>query len=464
MARAGRKPVQTLFRYGCVALAGAVVYFLYAANGENPSQTYLGLVILVLASLPCLMWAKKARYGLPLFEAFMLPGVNTYAIPLLGGHKALTLYESDVILKSALAVIVFQVVAILTFFGVRTKPKRGPVWRREIMSRNVSRLLGYGMLVTTTYTIIVTLTTWIPDELAPEIRAACDGVGIIATFIQCRRWGQGELAYYDRIFFAFQLFVQVVFAWVSLFLVAGLALLMLAAIAYVSGSKRIPVFVMAVLLPIVAILFNGKGTMRVKYWQGHAPQPTMAEIPAFFVEWFEDGLTVGSQEASSDKPVGVLDRTSLIQMMCLVVSISPDQKPFLMGDTYSDIPGQLVPRIFWKNKPLGHVSTYKLSVYYGLQTQEETVGTTIGFGLLPEAYANFGFAGMALLGLGLGLFFNKTSHWCSESPIFSYPGLFTVVLMAWTFQTELPLSAWISSLFQACESVLGIPFILKYVM
>jgi hypothetical protein len=34
--------------------------------------------------------------------------------------------------------------------------------------------------------------------------------------------------------------------------------------------------------------------------------------------------------------------------------------------------------------------------------------------------------------------------------------------MAWTFQTEAPLSAWLASMFQSCEMVLGIPYLLKY--
>jgi hypothetical protein len=463
-ARAGRRQTKKLFKYGCFGLVASVAYFLYAYSSDNPLHLGLGLTIYVLAVIPSLIWAEQARYGLPLFEAFMLPGINTYAIPLIAGHKSLFAYDESVILLAAVAVIVFQVVATLTYYGVKTKPKRGPLWRKEIMSRDISRLLSYGMIVTTIYTFVVTFTDWIPYVIVPEIRAAVYGIGIIATFIQCRRWGQGDLPYYDKIIFSAQLFIQVILNWVSLFLVQGVATLLLALIAYVSGSKRIPFVLVVIAAPIIAILFNGKGTMRVKYWEDRAPAPTVTELPSFFSEWFADGVAVGQETEGPAKSEGVLDRTSLIQMMCLVASISPDQKPYLMGETYTDVPGQLVPRIFWPNKPLGHVSTYKLSVYYGLQTEEETVGTTIGFGMLPEAYANFGLIGMAGLAVALGLFFNKSSNWCAESPIFSYPGLFTVVLMAWTFQTELPMSAWLASLIQACEAVIGIPFVLKFVM
>jgi hypothetical protein len=462
LERSGRKRGQPLFRLGCAALAAAVGYLLYTAKGTDPTQLATGTIILVLAAVPALLWTKQARYGLPLFEAFMLPGINTYAIPLLAGHQALQLYDNSAILTAAAAVIVFQLIAIAIFYGVRTKPKRGRVWRNEIVSGGISKVLGYGMLVTTAYTFVVQFTDWIPTQLVPEVRAACYGIGIIATFVQCRRWGQGELPYHERGLFAVQLVIQVVFSWVALFLVQGVSILLLALIGYVSGSKKLPLTVLVTTLIVIGILFNGKATMRAKYWDAHAPAPTLFELPAFFSEWFADGLSVGKKDEGAAKSAGVLDRTSLIQMMCLVVSNTPDRKPYMMGNTYADIPGQLVPRIFWKGKPLGLVSTSKLSVYYDLQTQEETAGTTIGFGMLPEAYANFGFVGMGLLGVFLGLLFNKASNWCAESPIFSYPGLFTVVLMAWTFQTEAPLSAWLASMFQSCEMVLGLPYVLKF--
>jgi hypothetical protein len=463
LGAAGRKRGHPLFRVGCFALAAAVAYFLYSNKSADPIQTYLGLIILVLATMPALLWTKRARYGLPLFEAFMLPGINTYAIPLLVGHKGLAAYDSGTIETAAVGVVIFQVIALATFYGMRTRPKRTRVWRQEILSTGISRILGYGMIVTTAYTIVFQFfDNWIPNSIGPEIRAASFGIGIIATFVQCRRWGQGQLPYKDRIPFAVQLVIQVVFSWASLFLVEGVSILMLALIGYVSGSKKLPFLVVAVALVSIGVLFNGKAAMRAKYWDAHAPAPTILQLPAFFGEWVTDGLSVNSDEAGAAKSEGVLDRTSLIQMMCLVVSFTPDQKPYLLGETYAQIPGQFVPRILWKNKPLGHISTYTLSVYYNLQTADETLTTTIGFGMLPEAYANFGLIGMALLGLTMGWFFNKVTGWSAESPIFSYPGLFTVVLMAWTFQTELPLSAWLSSMFQSCMCVLGIPYVLKY--
>lgn len=465
MAAARRESRQTgrrLFNFSLVGSAAILVYVCYNAQVADPVHLYLGGIMFALAVAPALIWARKAQYGLPVFEAFMLPGANTFALPLLNGKEQLRIYSPDTITVAALAVILFQVTALATFYGIKAPPKRGRVWRTEIMSESMSRLIGYGMIVTTIYTVVVQFYGYlIPSDITPEVRAACYGIGIVATFIQAQRLGQNSLKYYDRIIFVVQLALQVLFSWVALFLVQGVTIMIIALIGYVAGSRRIPIVTIAVCLPIIGVLYSGKSQMRTKYWDSHAPQPTLFDVPSFFEEWVQDGLTA-SKGSDAGATAGVLDRTSLIQIMCLVVSISPDHKPFLDGETYAQIPAQFIPRFFWPDKPLGHISTFTLNLYYGMQqTMEEAQQTTIGFGMVAEAYANFGFFGMALLGFAFGLLFKKATGWASESPVFSYPGLFLIVLIAWTFDTEVPLSAWLASLWQACICVLGIPMVLK---
>src|SRR5262249_6314677 len=128
----------------------------------------------------------------------------------------------------------------------------------------------------------------------------------------------------------------------------------------------------------------------------------------------------------------LLNRTSLFQMVCLVVENTPKRLPFVDGETYADILPQLIPRFFWEavglTKPLGHVSTYFLAIYYGLQDENATLRTTIGFGIVAEAYANYGFFGLAALGFLIGAASKIVTRWTQNSPIFSYPGLVMVLL------------------------------------
>lgn len=454
------QPDRRLFHGGLVLLALTLGYYTFNANTGSTTELYLGLTIIVLAALPTLQWAKRATYEFPVFEVFMLTGINIYALPLLNGQIELEAYSESVIVQAGSAVLLFQIIAIITHGITRGRPRVTPFWAEEVISRDIGVYLGYGLVLTTIYTAINNLTDLIPTDLEGPLRAVFYGIGIISTFVQGRRWGQGDLSNQEKIFFALNVGLQVVFSFVTLFLISGISLIVLALLGYVSGNKRLPVVALAIVLPVIAVLHNGKSAMRDKYWKDNTPVvPSLVEMPAFFAEWFQQGMEYHPKNGMTGK---LIERTSLFQMICLVVDNTPDRLPFLNGETYAQIPGQFVPRFFWSEKPLGHISTYTLSIYYGLQRPEDTKKTTIAFGLLAEAYANFGLYGVGLLGVLFAFCLKKYGLWTQQSPMFSYAGLLLVLLMAWSFQTEFTLSIWLSSLAQASIAVLGVPFILRH--
>ncbi len=455
-----RRRSSLLFRAGAWALAAGVIYFLARDGFELHAPVLLGCAMLALSIWPSLLWARRAQFGLPLFAAFMLTGLTSYALPLLTGHEALARFDRAVIVSAATGVILFQLAAILAFAAWRVTPGRRAFWRREIVTQNLSRVLGYGMLLTTLYTVIAATTAWIPARLESVVRAVAYGIGIIATFIQARRWGEGSLTPAEKFTFAVMLTVQVLFSWLSLLLVGGISIIVLGLLGYISGGKKIPVVLVLLLIPLLSILHNGKSSMRHKYWDEEKPAPSLAQAPAFFSEWVAAGLSPQPDEVRPESN-RLLERSSLFHLMCLVVSITPDRQPYLWGETYRDVPGQLVPRFLWPDKPLAHVSTYRLAVYYGLQTEEDTRGTTIGFGLLTEAYSNFGYAGLAVLGICFGALARIVETKAAGNSLLTYGGLLTVVLMAWSFQTEFTLSIWLGSLLQAVVAVLGISMFVR---
>lgn len=454
----------TLFTVGLGALAAALAYYAYTTKVDDPVHLYCGLIILVGGSLPALLWAQRKDQRFPVFEVMMLTTINTYAIPLLGGHQDLAYYSDDTITRSAAGVILFQIVAISTYGLTTGRPKRSPTWTEEVVSRDVAKYLAYGMVITTTYTVIILTTDWVPRDLAGPIRAVCYGVGVISTFVQARMWGQGTLPHHMKATFITQLVLQIFFSWAALLLIAGISILVLALLGFVSGGKRLPIAALVITLPIIAILHSGKSKMREKYWEGGAQSPTISQIPAFYVEWIGYAFeSTDTRDDSTRKHAGakLLERTSLLHMLCLVVDCTPARQPFLDGETYGYVPGQLVPSFFWPGKPPSHVATYRLSIYYGLQDEGATSKTTIAFGMIPEAYANFGFFGIGLLGAMVGFAIKKFGDWATYSPILSYPGLVLVVLMAWSFQAELTMAAWLSSFYQACVAILGVPFVMR---
>jgi hypothetical protein len=455
-------PDRALFRGGLALLILTLGYYVFNAEVSSVTELYEGLAIIVLATLPTLLWARRNTHEFPVFEVFMLTGVNIYALPLLNGQSELQTYSESVVEQAGAAVIFFQIIANATYAATRGYPRLTPFWTKDVISRDIGRYLGYGLVLTTVYTGIYTFSDVIPTDLQGPLRAAFFGIGIITLFIQGRRWGQGDLSYQEKTSYIINLVLQVIFNFATLYLIIGLSLIVLALLGYITSSKRRPILVIAIILPVIALLHNGKTAMREKYWgKEDTFIPSLTDLPGFFAEWIQDGLDLHQKVGITQK---LIERTSLFQIICLVVDNTPDRLPYLNGLTYGQIPGQFVPRFFWPEKPVGHISTYTLSIYYSLQREEDTEKTTIAFGLLAEAYANFGFYGVGLLAAVFAFGLKKYSLWASQSPILSYAGLVLVLLMAWSFQTELTLSIWLSSLFQAVVAVLGMAFVLRRVL
>ncbi len=454
-----------LFSASFVAVLGCCGYFAVTATVDDPLELYQGLVIFVLACLPSILWAKGGGRQLPIFEVLMLTTASTFAVPMFSARVQLQAYKPDMVIDAGWAVILYQVAALLAYNGVRGFPGRSRFFTHEVLARDLNRYIGYGLVLTTIYTYISTFTEIIPNDLSGVCRAVFYGVGLVSVFVESRRWGLGELSQREQMLFTLNLAVQVIIQFSTLFLVGGISIVVLGLVGYVSGSRKLPLAATAVMLVVTALLHNGKGDMRAIYWdnEGNHRQPNMTELPAFFTEWLQYGVSPSAEKETGDSKIAgkLIDRTSLLHILCLVTSRTPDPLPYLAGETYTQIPGQIVPRFFWPEKPVGHISTYTLAIYYGLQRQEDTVKTTIGFGMIAEAYANFGLFGVALLGVFLGAVYKKVQVLSAESPLLSYAGIFQIVLMAWSFQTEYPMSMWLSSMFQACVAVMGLPFAMR---
>lgn len=455
-AERGRK----LFLTGLVMLAASLCYLAYTANVNDALHLFLGLFIFALSVLPALIWARSGGSRFPVFETILVLCANAYAMPVLNAREQLAAYPDSVITRACLAVILYQLSAILMYVGTRGLPGRSNFWRESIITHQIEKLVVYGLVLSSTYIWMSTFTDWIPIEMNSVLRAVFYGVGILCIFISAQRWGRGELTQTEKTVLLCTLIPQLVFMSVSLILINALSLVGIALLGYLSGGKRIPWVFIAVTFVLLTVLHTGKTKMREKYWEQKLPTPTLSQLPAYYSEWIEFGLQPSSDDGKSASRK-LLERTSLMHILCLIVDYTPVRQDYLYGKTYAYVLPQLIPRWFWPDKPRSHIATYELSIYYGLQREEDTFTTTIAFGLLTEAYANFGLSGAALLGLFWGFSLKKLQIWSTFSPMFSFAGLLMVLLTAWSFSGELTMAAWVSSLAQAVIVVLGLPMLIR---
>jgi hypothetical protein len=117
-------------------------------------------------------------------------------------------------------------------------------------------------------------------------------------------------------------------------------------------------------------------------------------------------------------------------MLLLVQKKTPDEVPYFNGATYAPIPRLLIPRFLDDAKGISHAGNIMLTVNYGLQTIEQTQSTSIGWGLLPEAYANFGYLGIAGLAVVLALFYGWITNLTVGVPMTSLRFVLGLLIMA----------------------------------
>jgi hypothetical protein len=449
----GRAAAYRLHRTALAGLVFVAAWFIYKSGGELTNTTLVGLLILGLASAPALAWAAKRRPWFPVFEITCLTYIAFYAIPLLSNHSELAAFPASVNTEAGLLVAVFLAMANLGF-ATSGGPVRAPEWATSsLLPEGAMRHIPVGQTINTVYVYCYTFTDFIPREFEGTFRALFFGLGTICTFILARQIGAGSLSRRQATWFVFNLSAQVVFLFAQLYLIGGISLIALALIGYASAKRSIPWVPVMLVLPLVALLHLGKPDMRAVYWQGGKPLPTLAELPAFFGEWIDYSIEPRELRINST----LFERASLIQMLCLSVDRVPSLKPYMAGESYIDIPAQFVPRFIWPDKPSGLLSNVRLALYFNLVSIESATSVSIAFGVVAEAYVNFGFIGVAGLGLGMGMIFRRLSVLSQSAPMFSSLGILMILLTAWSFQIELVMATWLGSLFQASVVCIGLP-------
>lgn len=455
-----------LARLGWIVTISVMLVLGYLSPVQDYSIVLLGCVMLLLSVWPALQWAERVRPWFPVFEISMLSSAPFYALPVLAGHPDLLPFGDALTRKTAAVFVGFQLAAIVAFHVTRGRRASSEALLRPLLPGRWLRYAEAGIWVYTVYYYIANFTGLIPYEFSGTLRAIFGGLGIACMFLIGFRLGAGDLSQASKFGFGFNLLVQVLLSFATLELHSGISLLLLAAIGYVSASRRLPLLALCVGAAMVAFLHYGKSEMRNRYWSedGHH-RPTLEQLPAFYAEWVDVSLTQRERGQTTDvKQSQLWERVSLFQMLCMVVDRVPEIRPPLGGESYIDLPALLVPRFMWPEKPSALESNVRLALHFHLVDEESAGDVSIAFGPVAEAYANFGLWGVLVFGGLLGWFMKLCVVGAIGAPQFSALGLFTILLTAWSFQVELVFATWVSSLFQASVTVIGIPLALSAVM
>jgi hypothetical protein len=182
-------------------------------------------------------------------------------------------------------------------------------------------------------------------------------------------------------------------------------------------------------------------------------------LPGFYAEWVgysleEVGSVTGLFKTTSQEGEisTVFERGGNLHMLLLVQKASPTEVPFQNGITYQHIPRMLIPRFIDDQKGSSHTGNILLSVNYGLILPESVNTVSIAWGIIPEAYANFGYTGVAVLAFALAVFYSLASRATVGVPMTSLRFVLGLLFMAAATQAD-TMGIFVTTQFQGVVGV-----------
>lgn len=448
------------------------VGLLLLFNAKTLKQVAPGTAIGTLAigatcMYPFYLWCAEKVRGMPVFPFFALTYLWTFCLPLLSKNPNVLKYPPEAHLYAALTTVLFLSSGTAIWWQFVRVPclKHKPfhALKAESAETFFIAVVGVGALLN-----MYVIGGWhgIPDKLFTIVRGVILGLSFLGIFVVAYRSGQGKLSKIkERIFFVF-LCLNIFTAAAGLILKTALTVFLLSIVAYVIGGRKLPLIPVVLGLILLLPLHYGKHEMRNKYWvsnETHFIQPW--EYPAWFQEWSGYARENLNQEEEpyekKEKKESFVERSSVIHMLMLAQEKIPEQYPYMSGSTYAILPHLILPRALNPNKLRSHEGTHMLNIHVHRQTYEDTLRTTIAWGLLPEAYANLGLIGCALVGGILGGLYGMVTRAAMGKPAFSIQSLFSILVLSMALaSTEWTAGVYVATLFQSSVPLVGMRIVL----
>jgi hypothetical protein len=452
------EPRRKAYLLGAV-IVGVIVTSLFV---QNLTAYYL---IVIPAIVPVIMWLRAGAAGLPVMAIISALYFVYYAIPLL--RSDIVAYGSDALISAAAVVGSFLIAASATSWPFLLWPRRDDRMSAQnvVSDRQLVRLVFIGLAGGILYNLAQSSEglNWLGTSLGLVRSIVLTLTSVACYLLGCAR-ASGILANERWALALASLFALIIFSLSNLLLVGGVMNGLAAILGYVITAKRIPWIGLGLAFAMLSILHAGKFEMRKAYWVPHTQtleRNSIVQIPGMMVDWVAMGISAlenGGQEST------VLERTSLLHMLLFVQRTTPGYIPYLDGQTYAMLPSMLVPRFVDPDKPESQSVLNLLSMRYGLQYAGSAASTTIGWGVVAEAYANYGVLAVVLVGALFGVLCGVLTRISVGAPPLSLPMFISIASTLVLFNVELDFSYLMVALAQTLAAVLAcamIPHLIK---
>jgi hypothetical protein len=171
------------------------------------------------------------------------------------------------------------------------------------------------------------------------------------------------------------------------------------------------------------------------------------------VDWFAAGISAPVSHNAGENN-SLLERTSLLHMVLAVQEVTPRIIPYLEGGTYALLPSMLVPRFLQPDKIESQAGLNLLSVRYGRQRAEDTHKTTLGWGIVAEAYANYGNPAVIAVGVIFGALCGFLMRLSATAAPLSLAMLMAIASTLTLCNLELDVSSLVVTMMQTAGGIL----------
>jgi len=444
------------------------VFYLFAAMiagsyfASDLLEDWICLLIVAAAAfVPVFLWARKVVLGMPIMPVYAIVCLVYYGFPFVSDHPLIQQYSFAEKSFAAFTVAVVLVVMTVIWAFIAKTAKRGVrVVRTLSTTRGAIRLLMGGLVLAIIFQSNLMNAVISPgSELYGVARAILLTLGLLSVFCLSYLLGAGTLVRVPRYLFVFLAIVFIGYHAVSLYLITAMQYSIAVAFGYFLGSGRVPWKLLVAFLAIVTVLQAGKVDTRIKYWEADATAP--GSPVDLIVDWFRIGLEnlADPGHSGAQGPIPVFQRTSLTHILLKTQTEAPNPVPYLYGSSYARIPLLAIPRVIWPERPNVSASLVELNMQYGLLTEESAQTTSIGWGMIAEANANFGFAGSVGLAMVLGLLIGLVQKFGGDFTVLSARGMTGLLVMSALLGVESSAAQFLTILAQSFVPLLLLTWI-----
>jgi hypothetical protein len=440
----------------------SVILGLYFTDSSEAMLAYV--LVTFVCTVPIVMWVWNGALGIPIIPAMGGMYFVYYGIPIIRNRSSLANFDPSEILRGGGTVALFLSCAVFMWWLAAGNVHRANDDSPSLISGSwLKRIILAGLVCGMIFHISVFVPglLWWMGPAFGLFRSAMLSFAISACFMLGHARALGTLRKKEWRIALACLSIIVMFALLSLFLVGAMVYCLAAVLGYVVTGKRVPWIFLSAALVFVIILHAGKDAMREKYWsQGvnYSTGITALDAPEILFEWVEGGVT---KVLSGDDYRSAVDRASLFALLLQVQRLTPDYIPHLDGASYALLPEMLVPRFLDPDKINSQAAMTLLNVSAGFQDVQSAAKTSIGWGLLAEAYFNFGYLGVVGIGLIFGGICGLLQRRTIGVPLFSLPCLIALSVLMQLITMELDAAGLVTAAFQSVVAVSSVYWLIK---